>query len=91
MNVYVDRPSCIELHVQETMRLDRLTPTGDSRVRRGAAWDAARTRCHPAATGDGSITFARSTMPSSASSRAASGYQHGRQRRGPMAYAVLEH
>jgi hypothetical protein len=25
--MYVDRPSCIELHVRETMRLDRLQPT----------------------------------------------------------------
>jgi hypothetical protein len=27
VNMYVDRPSCIELHVQETVRIDRLTPT----------------------------------------------------------------
>jgi hypothetical protein len=27
VNVYVDQPSCIELHVHETVRLDRLTPT----------------------------------------------------------------
>jgi hypothetical protein len=27
VNVYVDQPSCIELHVQETVRIDRLTPT----------------------------------------------------------------
>ena len=27
VDVYVDQPSCIELHVQETVRLDRLTPT----------------------------------------------------------------
>src|SRR5262245_12670808 len=27
VNVYVDQPSCIELHVQETVRLDRLQPT----------------------------------------------------------------
>ena len=27
VNVYVDQPSCIELHVRETVRLDRLTPT----------------------------------------------------------------
>jgi hypothetical protein len=25
--MYVDRPSCIELHVRETVRLDRLQPT----------------------------------------------------------------
>jgi hypothetical protein len=28
VNVYVDQPSCIELHVRETVRLDRLQPTG---------------------------------------------------------------
>ena len=27
VDVYVDQPSCIELHVRETVRLDRLTPT----------------------------------------------------------------
>jgi hypothetical protein len=27
VNVYVDQPSCIELHVQETVRIDRLQPT----------------------------------------------------------------
>ena len=27
VDVYVDQPSCIELHVHETVRLDRLTPT----------------------------------------------------------------
>ena len=27
VNVYVDQPSCIELHVRETVRIDRLTPT----------------------------------------------------------------
>ena len=27
VNVYVDQPSCIELHVRETVRLDRLQPT----------------------------------------------------------------
>jgi hypothetical protein len=27
VNVSVDRPSCIELHVQETVRIDRLKPT----------------------------------------------------------------
>ena len=27
VNVYVDQPSCIELRVRETVRLDRLTPT----------------------------------------------------------------
>ena len=26
VNMYVDQPSCIELHVQETVRIDRLTP-----------------------------------------------------------------
>ena len=26
VNLYVDQPSCIELHVRETVRLDRLTP-----------------------------------------------------------------
>ena len=25
--MYVDQPSCIELHVRETVRLDRLQPT----------------------------------------------------------------
>ena len=32
VNVEVDRPSCIELHVRETVRLDRLTPTADGYV-----------------------------------------------------------
>ena len=32
VNVYVDQPSYIELHVQETVRLDRLTPTADGYV-----------------------------------------------------------
>src|SRR5882724_1710991 len=27
VNVYVDQPSCIELHVRETVRIDRLQPT----------------------------------------------------------------
>jgi hypothetical protein len=27
VNMYVDQPSCIELHVRETVRIDRLTPT----------------------------------------------------------------
>ena len=27
VNIYVDQPSCIELHVRETVRLDRLQPT----------------------------------------------------------------
>ena len=27
VNMYVDRPSCIELHVRETVRIDRLQPT----------------------------------------------------------------
>ena len=27
VDVYVDQPSCIELHVQETVRIDRLQPT----------------------------------------------------------------
>ncbi|SRR6266851_5298147 len=27
VNVYVDRPSCIELRVRETVRIDRLQPT----------------------------------------------------------------
>jgi hypothetical protein len=30
--MYVDQPSCIALHVQETVRLDRLTPTADGYV-----------------------------------------------------------
>src|SRR5262245_47017941 len=30
VNVYVDQPSCIELHVRETVRIDRLTPTADA-------------------------------------------------------------
>ena len=32
VNVYVDQPSCIELHVRETVRLDCLTPTADGYV-----------------------------------------------------------
>jgi hypothetical protein len=28
VNLYVDQPSCIELHVQETVRIDRLQPMG---------------------------------------------------------------
>jgi hypothetical protein len=32
VNVYVDQPSCIELHVRETVRLDRLQPTADGYV-----------------------------------------------------------
>jgi hypothetical protein len=32
VNVHVDRPSCIELHVQEMVRIDRLTPTADGYV-----------------------------------------------------------
>jgi hypothetical protein len=32
VNVYVDQPSCIELHVRETVRLERLTPTADGYV-----------------------------------------------------------
>src|SRR5262245_53555830 len=32
VNMNVDRPSCIELHVQETVRIDRLTPTVDGYV-----------------------------------------------------------
>jgi hypothetical protein len=32
VNVNVDRPSCIELHVRETVRLDRLQPTADGYV-----------------------------------------------------------
>jgi len=32
VNVYVDQPSCIELHVQETVRIDRLQPTADGYV-----------------------------------------------------------
>ena len=28
VNVYVDQPSCIELHVRETVRIDRLQPMG---------------------------------------------------------------
>ena len=32
VDVYVDQPSCIELHVQETVRLDRLQPTADGYV-----------------------------------------------------------
>ena len=27
VNMYVDQPSCIELHVRETVRIDRLQPT----------------------------------------------------------------
>ena len=74
VNMYVDQPSCIELHVRETVRIDRLTAHGGGRVRRGAARGAARARRHPGAAGAGDcITFAPWTMPSSASSRAASG------------------
>ena len=32
VNMYVDQPSCIELHVRETVRIDRLTPTVDGYV-----------------------------------------------------------
>jgi hypothetical protein len=32
VHVYVEQPSCIELHVRETVRLDRLTPTADGYV-----------------------------------------------------------
>jgi hypothetical protein len=32
VNVYVDQPSCIELHLRETVRLERLTPTADGYV-----------------------------------------------------------
>ena len=32
VNVYVDQPSCIELHVQETVRIDRLQPAADGYV-----------------------------------------------------------
>ena len=32
VNMNVDRPSCIELHVQETVRIDRLTSTADGYV-----------------------------------------------------------
>ena len=32
VNVSVDQPSCLELHVRETVRLDRLTPTADGYV-----------------------------------------------------------
>jgi hypothetical protein len=32
VNVYVDQPSCIELHVREKVRLDRLQPTPDGYV-----------------------------------------------------------
>lgn len=32
VNVYVDQPSCIELHLRETVRLDRLTPTADGYI-----------------------------------------------------------
>ena len=32
VNVSVDQPSCIELCVRETVRLDRLTPTADGYV-----------------------------------------------------------
>jgi hypothetical protein len=32
VNVYVDQPSCLELHVRETVRLDRLTLTADGYV-----------------------------------------------------------
>jgi len=32
VDVYVDQPSCIELHVQETVRIDRLQPTADGYV-----------------------------------------------------------
>jgi hypothetical protein len=28
VNLYVDQPSCIELHVRETVRIDRLQPMG---------------------------------------------------------------
>ena len=32
VNVSVDQPSCLELHVRETVRLDRLQPTADGYV-----------------------------------------------------------
>jgi hypothetical protein len=32
VQVSVEQPSCIELHVRETVRLDRLTPTADGYV-----------------------------------------------------------
>jgi len=32
VNMYVDKPSCIELHVREKVRIDRLTPTADGHV-----------------------------------------------------------
>ena len=32
VNVYVDQPSCIELSVWETVRIDRLQPTADGYV-----------------------------------------------------------
>ena len=32
VNVSVAQPSCLELHVRETVRLDRLTPTADGYV-----------------------------------------------------------
>ena len=32
VNVYVEQPSCIELHVRETVRLNRLQPTADGYV-----------------------------------------------------------
>ena len=32
VNMSVDQPSCIELHVQETVRIDRLQPTADGYV-----------------------------------------------------------
>jgi hypothetical protein len=32
VNIDVDQPSCIELHVRETVRLERLIPTADGYV-----------------------------------------------------------
>ena len=32
VNMYVDQPSCIELHVREKVRIDRLQPTADGCV-----------------------------------------------------------
>ena len=72
VNVYVDQPSCIELHVQETVRLDRLQPTaadGYVAAQHGALLAPGVTQCNWIR---GSITFAPWTMRSSASLRAAS-------------------
>src|SRR5262245_537872 len=32
VSMYVDKPSCIELHIRETVRIDRLQPTPDGYV-----------------------------------------------------------